>query len=64
MTLRHTIERYCCLTFFLVTLLMSPIVRAATIGEETMINLTLMDGLAGETVNKVLTDHYGMDSHN
>lgn len=60
MTLRHTIERYCCLTFFLVTLLMSPIVRAATIGEETMINLTLMDGLAGETVNKVLTDHYGM----
>ena len=43
MPLRHTIERYCCLTFFLVTLLMSPIVRAATIGEETMINLTLMD---------------------
>lgn len=59
MTVVHTIERYIRLTFFLVTLLMSPIARASTIGEETMINLTLMDGLAGETVNRVLTDHYG-----
>ncbi len=33
--------------------------QAATIGEETMVNLTLSDGLAGETVNRVMTDHRG-----
>lgn len=60
MTIGRSIKRYCCLTFFFVTLLVSPVTRAATIGEETMINFTLMDGLAGETVNKVLTDHYGL----
>ncbi len=32
---------------------------SATIGEETMVNLTLNDGLAGETVNHVMTDHLG-----
>lgn len=31
----------------------------ATIGEQTMVNLTLGDGLSGETVNHVMTDHRG-----
>ena len=33
--------------------------RAATIGEETVVSLTLADGLAGETVRCVMTDHSG-----
>ena len=33
--------------------------RAANIGEESMVNLTLNDGLAGETVHSVMTDHSG-----
>lgn len=32
---------------------------AAAIGEQTMTNLTLGDGLSGETVNHVITDHLG-----
>ena len=38
---------------------MSTTLRAATIGEEPMAYLTLADGLAGETVHCVLTDHSG-----
>ena len=33
--------------------------HAITIGEETMVNLTLADGLAGETVYRVISDHSG-----
>ena len=33
--------------------------HAITIGNETMVNLTLADGLAGETVYRVITDHSG-----
>ena len=33
--------------------------RAAVIGEETVVNLTLADGLVGETVHSVMTDHSG-----
>ena len=34
--------------------------HAAPIGGRTMVNLTLTDGLAGETVRKVMTDHNGL----
>jgi len=34
-------------------------ILAATIGEKTMVNVSLDDGLAGETVNHVMTDHRG-----
>ena len=33
--------------------------QAATIGEETMVNLTLSDGLTGETVHDIMTDCNG-----
>ena len=33
--------------------------RASTGGEESMVNLTLNEGLAGETVHSVMTDHSG-----
>jgi len=34
--------------------------RSAVIGEERMVNLTLSDGLAGETVHAVMTDRSGL----
>ena len=42
-----------------VVLLLAVAGRAATIGQETMVSLTLADGLAGETVRCVMTDHSG-----
>ena len=33
--------------------------RPATIGEETMVSLTITDGLSGETIHQVMTDHSG-----
>ena len=33
--------------------------RGAVIGEENLVNLSLADGLAGETVYRVMTDHSG-----
>ena len=33
--------------------------HSATIGEETMVSLTITDGLSGETVHCVMTDHSG-----
>ena len=46
--------------YMMATLFLSVLTAgAATIGQETMVNLTLNDGLAGETVNHVMTDHNG-----
>lgn len=36
------------------------VLHAATIGEETMFNLTLRDGLTGETVHDIMTDCNGI----
>ena len=33
--------------------------RAATIGEESMVSLTIANGLTGETVHSIMTDHTG-----
>ena len=40
-------------------LLMVQTLFAAIIGEERTVSLTLNDGLAGETVHRVMTDHNG-----
>ena len=54
-------------TFILCLLTMVLTSRGATIGEERpvgkcrpMVNLTLTDGLAGETVRRIMTDHNGL----
>ena len=49
-------------TFLLVCLLLTlPISSSRTTnnGEETLVNITLADGLAGETVYRVMSDHGG-----
>ena len=43
----------------IVTITLAMTGRAGTIGEGSMVNLMPADGLSGETVNKVLTDHGG-----
>lgn len=48
--------KFACL---LLCLLVTMGVRAGAIGEERMVNLTLTDGLSGETVNHIMTDHCG-----
>ena len=40
-------------------LLFCLVARAGIMGEEDLVNLTLNDGLAGETVYGVMTDHNG-----
>lgn len=45
---------------FIAVLLLAMVGRAATNGEERMVNLTLNDGLTGETVHSVMTDHNGL----
>lgn len=42
-----------------VLLLLATASRAGIVGEEDMVNLTLNDGLSGETVYGVMTDHNG-----
>ncbi len=42
-----------------VLLLLATATRAGIVGEEDMVNLTLNDGLSGETVYGVMTDHNG-----
>ena len=44
---------------FIALLLLTVAGRAATMGEETVVSLTLADGLMGETVRCVMTDHSG-----
>lgn len=64
MLLQKIYHRLCiCLLPLLLALILvvsfsSPL-HAASIDERTMVNLTLIDGLAGETVRKVMTDHNG-----
>ena len=40
-------------------LLLAMTVGAAVVGEETVVSMTLADGLMGETVHSVMTDHSG-----
>lgn len=47
------------LLLFFCLLLPTTWAKAATFGEKSMINLTLTDGLAGETVRNIMTDHNG-----
>ncbi|MBR1547230.1 MAG: hypothetical protein IJ637_00685, partial [Prevotella sp.] len=58
MSLNKPIRSICLLATLL--LLMAPLLQAAaTTGERTVVNLTLNDGLAGETVRSIMTDHSG-----
>ena len=45
---------------FVAVLLLAMTGRAATIGEERMVSLTMNDGLTGETAHSVMTDHNGL----
>lgn len=56
MTLRHKLRKIYLVSIFLLTVFS---VQASTFGEETMENITLPDGLLGETVRCVMTDHNG-----
>ncbi len=42
-----------------IALLLTAMGRASNIGEDAMVGLSIADGLAGETVNRVMTDHSG-----
>ena len=55
----HTMTILRKIAYILVALLTAIISHAAIIGNKTMVNLTQRDGLAGETVYRVMTDHNG-----
>ena len=50
----HTLHCLIC------TLMLASGLQAATISEEAVVTLSLSDGLAGETVHTVMTDHSGL----
>ena len=52
-------HRYIILLLLTISIFICRQVRSATVGEETMVNLTLADGLAGETVYNMITDSNG-----
>lgn len=45
---------------YLFIVLLTPFSKATAIEEETFVNLSLADGLAGETVRSIMTDHNGI----
>lgn len=45
---------------YLFIVLLTPFSKATAIEEETFVNLSLADGLAGETVHSIMTDHNGI----
>ena len=45
---------------FIAVLLLAIVSRATTIGEERMAHLSMSDGLTGETVYRIMTDHWGI----
>jgi len=56
LTIKNKLYKWCCA---LALLVQAAVVDSANIGTEPIVNLSITDGLASETVNRVISDHSG-----